>query len=225
MDDGNPDEMQRHEDLDALARRIDVATEDADALRSALLGRAAGLIDAVIDETFERSGFDRQDLFRAGYLGVINAVYNLDLSRGKGFGEYARNLIKGEIRQHIRERIGRPQLPRWLRSLNRQIEAAEARLLQATGALPSLSDLAEEVNITEEGIAEVFRAREALSYVSLSEEQRKDDPAPEVDVTRIRSKHSTALPLEHRIRIASALERLADLQGFLFHSLFPPPRD
>jgi RNA polymerase sigma-B factor len=157
-------------------------------------------------------------------LGLLNAAYNAQLARGKGFSDYAKNLIKGEIRQHIRDAVRRAPIPRWLKDLNRQIEAAEARLLRETGRLPTLSELADAVNITEQGIAEIFKAREALNYVSLGAEQRLSDPAPQIDPSRIESKRPDPLPIQHRIRIAKALEELAELQQFLFTSLFPPAR-
>ncbi|MBU1049043.1 hypothetical protein KKG90_03350, partial [Candidatus Bipolaricaulota bacterium] len=163
-----------------------------------------------------------EDLFRPGYLGLMNAVYNFDLSHGKGFLEYAENLIKGEIRHHIRDEVRRVPIPRWMKDLNRQIEVTEARLLRETGKLPSLSELAEAVNITEEGLAEVFKARETMSYVSLNAEQRMNDPVFEIDISRIHSKDVVAFPVEYRIRLASALEKLADLQQYLLHNLFRP---
>ena len=194
---------------------------DAVAVREELLKRASHLVDEVIEEAFSQSGFSQQELFRPGYLGLLNAVYNVDFARGKAFIDYAKNLIKGEIRLHIRERIKTKQFPHWLKDLNRQIETAEARLLRQTGRLPSLVELSDAVNITEDGIAELFKAREALNYVSLNVDQRQTDPLPTIDFSKICSKNPDAFPIQYRIRIASALEKLADLQQYLLRNLFP----
>ena len=212
----------RGEEQDTRARPIEelLAAQDTKAAREELLRRYTDLIYEVIDSGFGHSGFSSEELFRPGYLGLINAVYNAELSHGKSFRDYAENLIKGEIRQHIRDHTARPRIPQWMRDLNRQIEIAEAKLLRSLDRLPTLSELADEVNITEEGIAEVFKAREALSYVSLDAGQRRNDPAPEIDLDRIRAKRATAFPIEYRIRIASALERLAELQQYLVSGLF-----
>jgi len=214
----------REPDLEDLVRRLRAGSEEAGPLREELLRRASPLVHDVIEESFENTGFSSEELFRAGYLGLLNAAYNAQLARGKDFSDYAKNLIKGEIRQHIRDAVRRAPIPRWLKDLNRQIEAAEARLLRETGRLPTLSELADAVNITEQGIAEIFKAREALNYVSLGAEQRLSDPAPQIDPSRIESKRPDPLPIQHRIRIAKALEELAELQQFLFRSLFPPAR-
>lgn len=208
------------QDLEILLQRLASESECADDLRQEVLARTTPLIEEVIAASFGTSGFSREDLFRPGYLGLLNAVYNFDLSQGKPFREYAQNLIKGEIRHHIRDQVVRVEVPGWMKDLNRQIETAEARLLRESGRLPTLSELAESVNITEEGIAEIFKAREALSYVSLDAAQRQNDPVPRIDTGKIRGKHPVPFPIEVRIRVASALEKLADLQQILFRSLF-----
>lgn len=212
--------LTKETELDKLLRQLSVQPENVNELRQEILQQATYLIDEILEE-FLSSGLSRQRLFHAGYLGLLNAVYNLELARGKNFQEYARNLIKGELRQHIRQRVKRTRSPHWLQDLNQQIETAEASLLHESGRLPSLGELSEKVNITEEGIAEIFRAREALNYISLNEKQRREDSAPSIDQTRIRSKHPEAFPVQYRVLIASALEKLGDLQELLLDSLFP----
>jgi len=208
-------------DLNALLDLLATPSADAVAVREEILKRATHLVDEVIEESFSQSGFSSEGLFRPGYLGLLNAVYNADFAHGKAFADYAKNLVKGEIRLHIRDRIKRRRFPRWLKDLNRQIELAEARLLRETGRLPSLVELSEAVNITEEGIAELFKAREALNYVSLNVDQRQTDPLPTIDLSKICSKNPDPFPIQYRIRIASALEKLADLQQYLLKNLFP----
>ena len=208
--------------LDELLQRLTDERDDLEMVREQILQRGTSIIQDVIEVGFSTSGFEQEELFRPGYLGLMNAVYNFDLSHGKEFREYAENLIKGEIRHHIRDQVRRVPIPRWMKDLNRQIEITEARLLRETGKLPSLSELAEAINITEEGLAEIFKARETMSYVSLNAEQRMKDPVFDIDISKILSKQSVPFPVEYRIRLASALEKLADLQQYLLHSLFRP---
>lgn len=208
--------------LDELLQRLADEGDDLEMVREEVLRRGTSIIQDVIATTFATSGFESEELFRPGYLGLMNAVYNFDLCHGKEFREYAENLIKGEIRHHIRDQATCVPIPRWMKDLNRQIEITEAKLLREMGRLPSLSELAEAINITEEGLAEVFKARETMNYVSLDAEQRENDPVFEIDISKIHSKQSAAFPVEYRIRLASALEKLADLQQHLLHNLFRP---
>ncbi len=207
-------------DVEELLRLLGQEGEDTDGIREELLRRGTPIIGEVIASSFANTGFTSEELYRPGYLGLLNAVYNYDLSHGKGFREYTENLIKGEIRSHIRDQVRHVTIPAWMSDLNQQVEVAEARLLRETGQLPSLGQLSDTVNITEEGLAEVFKAREALSYVSLDVSKRENDPVPVIDLSKIRAKRSCPFPIEYRIKLASALERLAELQQYLLHSLF-----
>jgi len=213
------------ERLDALLSELASEERASVQMREEILRLGTPILEGVLDDVFSGTGFPREELFRAGYLGLMNAVHNFDLCHGQPFRQYAENLIKGEIRQHIREHVRTQIIPAWMKDLNRQIEAAESRLLKQTGELPTLAQLADEVNITVDGIAEIFKAREALSYVSLDATQREKDPVPQIDVSKIRSLRPGGFPIEVRIRIASALERLADLQQKLCQSLFKPTID
>lgn len=206
--------------FDDLIGRLSAEDDDLQAVREQILQHGAFIIQEVIESTFSASGFDENELFRPGYLGLMNAVYNYDLSHGKQFREYAENLIKGEIRHHIRDEVRPIPVPRWMTDLNRQIEMTESRLLRETGNLPTLSELSEAVNISEEGLGEIFKARETLSYVSLNAEQRAHDPVFDIDVSKIRSKRDVPFPVEYKIRLASALEKLSDLQQRLLSKLF-----
>ena len=214
------DSLLNDPSLDDLIEQLASGSDDLDVVREQILQRGTSIIRDIIKSSFSASGFEDEALFRPGYLGLLNAVYNFDLSRGKEFREYAENLIKGEIRHHIRDQIRQVPIPRWMKDLNRQVEIAEAKLLRETGNLPTLAQLAEAVNITEEGLAEVFKARETMSYVSLNAEQRMHDPVFNIDLSKIHSKEPTAFPVEYRIRLASALEKLSDLQQLLLHNLF-----
>jgi len=217
---------EQSRDLNERAERVlRAAAGDPEQERHAreeLLRLAIPLVEAVVRDAFSTSGFTADELFRPGYLGLLNAVYNFDLSRGQPFVTYAENLIKGEVRGHIRGQAARVAVPQWMHDLNRQIERAQARLLRELGRLPTLAELADFVNITEDGIAEIFKAREALCYVSIDAQQREQDPAPRIDIDRIRSVRAVPFPIEHRVRIASALERLAELQQNLVQHLFDP---
>ena len=219
-------ETEQNRDLNERAERaLREAAGDPEQERHAreeLLRLAIPLVEAAVRDAFSTSGFTPDELFRPGYLGLLNAVYNFNLSRGQTFVAYAENLIKGEVRGHIRDQAARVPVPQWMHDLNRQIERAQARLLRELGRLPTLAELADSVNITEEGIAEIFKAREALCYVSLDAQQREHDPAPRIDIGRIRGVRAVPFPIEYRVRIASALERLAELQQNLVQHLFDP---
>ena len=212
-------------DIDDLLALLVARPNDEGKIREKILQQTTFLIDETIDEAFSHSGFSHEELFRAGYLGLLNATYNIEFSQQKEFCDYARNLIMGEIRQHIRSRIKRAEFPHWMKGLNRHIEETQVRLLRELDRLPTLAELSDEINLTEEAIAEILKTREALNYVSIDEAQRQNDPLPVIDESKIRNKRPEAFPIQYRIRIAAALEKLGELQQYLFKNLFSSEHD
>jgi len=67
------------------------------------------------------------------------------------------------------------------------------------------------LNLTDEGLKEAFKAREAFLYTSLSQDQRAEDSRPEFYPELIRDRRPSPFPWQARIRLAQALDRLSDL--------------
>ena len=202
--------------LEELAREL--ARGDDPRARAELLSLGERLVDEVVEE-FAGCGLAPEELRRAGHLGLLSAAYHPELARGLPFSEYARNLIRGEIRAHIRERFPPPQPPRWLRLLSAQIDRAVAELTRELGRPPTLEELGARLNLTEEGLKEAFKAREAFLYSSLSAEQRAQDARPEFHPERIRDRRPSPFPWQARIRLAQALDQLSQLWTRLLERL------
>ncbi|MBN1857705.1 hypothetical protein JW848_00705 [Candidatus Bipolaricaulota bacterium] len=218
----DPDPSEAY-NLEALLRQLRATTDPAlsHQLQERILADTMPWVEEIVDHQLPPTGFPREALVRAGYLGLLSAVCNWHLSRGKPFRSYADNLIKGEIRQHVRDHVAKPRVPHWLADINRQVDEAERTFRLKYDRLPTLSELSNEINLTEEALAEILRARETLRYVSLDEKQRQNDPLPEIRLERIRNRRQEPLPIELRIQIATALERLGELQETIYRNLFP----
>ena len=171
---------------------------------------------------YARSDIPLEDLIQVGYIGLINAVSQFDPARGVKFETYARHLIAGEIRHYLRDFGGVVRRPRWLYALNRRITAAVFELHRRLGRPPVLSEIAEAVNITEEGVLEVLRARETVRVASLEELGENGDGESRINREAIvhRSYATFQLPVEDRILLMEALERLSELQRKVIYYLF-----
>lgn len=188
-------------------------------LKEEIVQRNVGLVTSIAKE-FLHSGEPLEDLVQVGYIGLLNAVHNFELKRGNKFSTYATYLIKGEIRHYIRDKHGTVRIPQWIQELNYRVNEAEERLLAQQGRFPTIGELAEELNMAEEGIREVLKTRNSMSYVSIDQQRRADDPRPTVDIAKIKSLHEESFPWEQRVRIMAAIERLSDLQQKVIQGLF-----
>lgn len=194
-------------------------SERARGLEEDIIRRSSWLVETIARE-FTNSGEPLEDLVQAGYIGLLNAIHNFDLSRGTKFNTYASHLIRGEIRHYIRDKHGMVRVPQWLKALNRRIDEVREEFYKRHGRFPTLGELAEGLNMTEEGLREALKARDSVTYVSIDRERRELDPHPEIDFEKIRSLRDDPFPWEERVRIAVAIDRLNELQQKIIKGLF-----
>lgn len=191
-----------------------------DQLKDKLIEQNIPLVKSIAGD-FTHSGLDFEDLRQAGYIGLLNAVENYDLKRGTKFSTYATHLIKGEIRHQVRDNQPSVHIPQWIKGLNKKVKKAQEKIYQETGEYPGIKELAEELNIEEEGVKEVLKARDSMTYVSIDRERRESDPRPEyIDYEKLKSKHEENLPLEFKVRIADAIEKLTEVQQQVVKGIF-----
>ena len=171
---------------------------------------------------YSRSGIPLDDLSQIGYIGLMSALAHFDPDRGVKFETYARHLIAGEIRHYLRDQGTTVRRPRWLYELDHRVTRAVAELNQRLGRPPTIPEIAGDVSVSEDDVLEVLRARESLRFVSLDEEREGDDGVPMAQRDRIGTKDvaSSHLPIEDRILINDAIERLSTLQREVIYYLF-----
>src|SRR3954470_4172624 len=83
---------------------------------------------------------DREELARAGALGLVEAARRYDESRGVPFERFAAQRIRGAILDAVR---AADWAPRSLRTMARKLESVEQRLATELGRVPSPVEMAE----------------------------------------------------------------------------------
>jgi len=212
-----------NEGLIARLREAMEGGEDAPSLttlREAIIARNVGLVKSIA-RGFVHSGEPLEDLTQVGYIGLLSAVLNFDLSRGNRFSTYATYLIKGEIRHHIRDKHATIRIPQWVQTMNRRVKQAEETLFQEKGRPPTLDELSERLEISGEQLTELLRGREAMTYVSIDEKRREEDPRPVAPrLASVGARGGTGVAFDVRMRIVVAIEELADIQRQVIEGLF-----
>src|SRR3954468_19271244 len=89
---------------------------------------------------------DRDELARAGALGLVEAARRYDETRGVPFDRFAAQRIRGAILDAVR---AADWAPRSVRNLARRLEAAEQKLATQLGRVPSLDETAEALGVTK----------------------------------------------------------------------------
>lgn len=209
--------QQPARDEDHLVARYR-ATRDP-AVREEIVLACTPLVRRIVAD-FIFSGVPGDDLMQVGFIGLLNAVEMFDPTRGVKFVTYASHLIRGEIRHYLRDHRDTIRKPRWLQKLNHQIEEAAARYISAEGRFPPLEQLASELNVEEEGLLEALKTREVLRTISLEADEETGDLRVDRDRTRHKSPTAAQMPLEDRIVLFEAMEKLNPLQRRVLYYLF-----
>lgn len=107
---------------------------------------------------FAGRGYELEDLFQVGCLGLLKAIDRFDPSRGVQFSTYAVPLILGEIRTFLRS-DSELKLERTQRELGQRVCRRKEELTQERGREPSLAELAADLRVD---VDEVVAALDAL---------------------------------------------------------------
>jgi RNA polymerase sigma-B factor len=174
-----------------------------------ILNHIVGKYAASSDESYE-------DLLQVGYVGMMKAVNGYRLDSEAKFSSYAFAMIEGEIKHYLRD-TALVKRPRWARSLHTKVSEATRRLTAELGRPPLIEEVADEVNVTPEGVSELMKLFCDTDVVSL--DAGEDE---EVDVSAIKSLRyeSFSLPVEDRILLEQALESLSELQRKVVYLFF-----
>lgn len=107
---------------------------------------------------------NKDDLYQAGYLGIINACKNYDPSQGCKFSTYAYPYILGEMRKLVREDKGL-KVSRQIGKLNLMIEKAYILLSQKLMRNPSVSEIASYLEIDEYSVNEALMSAGSIKSI------------------------------------------------------------
>lgn len=146
--------------LETLLEKAQQGDRDA---REQLVVDNSGLVWSIARRFYGR-GVDPDDLYQLGCLGFLKAIDGFDLSYGTQFSTYAVPKIAGEIRRFLRD-DGAVKVSRSVKERSASIKMARARLTAQWNREPTLSELAEALDLTVEEIAAAETATAATESI------------------------------------------------------------
>ena len=157
-----------HEETLDLIQKVQNGDEEAKAL---LISSNLGLVRSVIGK-FSNIGYERDDLFQLGSIGLIKAIYKFDPSYNVKFSTYAVPMIEGEIRRYLRDN-SLLRVSRQIKDLSYQVLKEKEINVNEYGHIPSVEELANKFNVEQKKIIEALDANMPIS--SLTETLHGDD--------------------------------------------------
>ena len=154
-----------------------------------------------------------EDLVQEGFIGLIRSVDKYDVDIGVKFSTYATHFIIGEIKHYLRDKGKIIEEPAWLQELNQRMTRVIESLNQKHGRQPSEKEIAEEMQMPETTVREMLTTREVFKVTSLDGEKDDNSSGPsESEKISDQNVVTFQLPLEDKIVLESALERLKDIE-------------
>ena len=161
---------------DAEERRLFTRCRRGDdpAAREALVERFLPLAKQLA-RRYHRGDVPLEDLVQVASLGLLNAIDRFDPGRGAAFSTFAVPTIVGELKRYFRDKAWSVHVPRDLNELSLRVDRTAELLLHRLGRMPTVSDIADHLDITVEEVLEARQAAGAYRAESLDRPASEDD--------------------------------------------------
>ena len=145
-----------------------------DTEREAEILRHLPLVHTVVERVAAHlpPSVDRDDLFHAGVIGLMDALTRFDASRDNAFSTYAVLRIRGAVIDELR---ARDWVPRSARERARDYHRAVGDLSATLGRTPSDVELADALGVKPEELTEMERGAHLATQVSLDAPVGEED--------------------------------------------------
>ena len=144
-------------ELISLAQKGDKEAKDK------LVHYNIGLIKSVL-RGFANRGYDMEDLFQIGSIGLLKAIDKFDPSYDVKFSTYAVPMIAGEIKRFLRD-DGIIKVSRSLKQTANKVKYAQEKLIKVLGREPTIQEIADELNMDKEEIVMALESSYQPDYL------------------------------------------------------------
>lgn len=168
---GKNESYFKDEEIKLLIKKSQEGDQSA---RDLIVEKNMRLVWSVVQRFINR-GYEPDDLFQIGSIGLLKSVDKFDLSYDVRFSTYAVPMIIGEIQRFIRD-DGTVKVSRSLKEMGNKVRKAKDELSKGLGRTPTVTEVAEKLEITVE---EVVLAQEAVrAPTSIHETVYENDGDP-----------------------------------------------
>lgn len=124
-------------------------------------------IAEILSKKYTNRGIDYDDIYQVACIGLIYAIDRFDVDKGYKFSSFATPTIIGEIKKYFRDKGWTIRVPRRIQELSKKINNAKVTLSQELQRSPTVEDIAEYLNSTEEEVLEAMEASKVYTPQSL----------------------------------------------------------
>jgi len=173
--------------------------------QSRLVENNLGLVWSIV-RRFQNRGYETDDLFQIGCIGLIKAINKFDSSFDVKFSTYAVPMIIGEIKRFIRD-DGLIKVSRSLKETAGKVRMTKEIMSKELGREPTINEIAERLSLSPEDIVMAIEA--GCAPESLYSEIGEGDNSPLLLIDRINAESGSEVDLIDKIALRQILEKLS----------------
>ncbi|NLY46386.1 MAG: SigB/SigF/SigG family RNA polymerase sigma factor [Tissierella sp.] len=152
------------EEIRALFRKY---KEDNDKETRDILIEKHIYIAEILSKKYSNRGIDYDDIFQVACIGLIYAIDRFDIDKGYEFSSFATPTIIGEIKKYFRDKGWTIRVPRRIQELSKKINNSKVHLSQTLQRSPTVEDIAQYLDCSEEEVLEAMEASKVYTPQSL----------------------------------------------------------
>lgn len=153
-------------------KNIKLAQENNEEAMELLIKNNSGLVWNIVKRFIGR-GYEPEDLYQIGSIGLIKAIKRFDISLDVQLSTYAVPYIMGEIKRFIRD-DGIIKVSRQTKELSIKIKQIQNEYMTKNGEEISINKIAEILNVSKEEIAAAIESSNSVDSI-YSVEGANDD--------------------------------------------------
>lgn len=190
---------------EAVLQLIIDAKEGDKKAQSILVEKNVGLVWSIV-KRFQNRGYEVEDLFQIGSIGLIKAINKFDVTYDVKFSTYAVPMIIGEIKRFIRD-DGIIKVSRSLKEISSRARITKEIMSKELGREPTINEISERMNVSPEDLVMAFEA--GCAPESLYSTVGEGDNSPILLIDRIDADNNNSeVDLIDKIAIRQILDTL-----------------
>ena len=166
---------------------------------------------------FANRGYEAEDLFQIGSIGLMKAIDKFDMSYDVRLSTYAVPMIIGEIRRYLRDNNS-IRVSRSLRDLAYKVLAIRDREMKTNQREIGIEEIAKELGVQKEDITMCLDAIQ--EPISLQEPVYGDGNENIYVLDQVKDKKNTDELWAENITIAEAMKKLNDKEKMIISKRF-----
>lgn len=160
---------------------------------------------SAISKKFLNRGYEYEDIFQIGCMGLVKAVNNFNPNFNVKFSTYAVPMVMGEIKRFLRD-DGIIKVSRSVKNVARKLHYDKEALTKKLDREPTIEELAEYSGISSEEIVFAIESVSGLQY--LYDTIHQDDGSPVLLIDKLSENCEEDEEIVDKIALKEALSNL-----------------